>query len=201
MTGLITNDKLRIFSLYGGDIDRLLRINKTADIETFGENLGENWEQISSKLQDLELISKRLSSYDYTKQTLTELEEITDEESFQTLTQKISFYCDFQKIKRILEQIKNWTTLETDTSWAGYENAEEFLVDLNYDIEKINFCDFATLDKLEIEFAPASTYQEISLSNGWSNNFLKIAEDFDSLNKKLKINNHITDEKPWWKLW
>ena len=201
MTDLITKDKLKVFSSYGGDIDGLLRIDKSADIGTFGKNLDRDWGLISSKLQDLDLISRRLASYDFTKQALTELEEITDEESFQILTNKINFYCDFQNVRQILEHIKSWTTSETDTVWAGYDNGEDFLVDLNQDIEKIKFCDFATLDKLEMEFAPTSTYQEISLSNGWGDNFLKLAEDFDSLHKKITTNNYEADKKQWWKFW
>lgn len=201
MTNLITKDKLRIFSSYGGDIDGLLRINKSADIEIFGKSLDKDWELISSKLQDIDLISERLASYDYTKQTLTDLEEITDNDTFQILTAKILFYNDFQKIRQILEQIRSWTTNETDTVWAGYDNGKEFLIDLNQDIEKIKFCDFATLDKLEIEFSPTSTYQEISLSNGWGNTFLKLSEEFDYLHKKIKITNCEANKKQWWKFW
>ncbi len=201
MKDLITKDKLKIFSSYGGDLDGLSRINKSADIETFGKSLDKVWGLISNKLQDLDLISRRLTSNDFTKQTLTELEEIADEESLQILTAKINFYSDFQKVRQILENIKSWTTNETDTVWAGYDNGEEFLIDLNQDIEKIKFCDFATLDKLEMEFAPASTYQEISLSNGWGDNFLKLAEDFDILHKKIMTNNYNVDKKQWWKVW
>jgi hypothetical protein len=201
MTDLITRDKLRIFSSYGGDIDGLLRNNKSTDIVIFGKSLDKHWGVISSKLQDLDLISKRLASYDYTKQTLIELEEITDTEAFQILTTKISFYNDFQKVRQILEQIQSWTTNETDTVWAGYNNGEEFLIDLNQDIEKIKFCDFATLDKLEMEFAPTSTYQEISLSNGWGNNFLKLVEEFDTLHKKIMTNNYEADKKTVVEIW
>jgi len=201
MTDLITKDKLRIFSSYGGDIDGLLRYNKSADINIFGKSLDKDWGLISSKLQDLDLISKRLASYDYSKQTLTDLEEITDNESFQIFTNKINFYNDFQKVRQILERIKSWTTNETDTVWAGYVNAEEFLVDLNQDIEKIKFCDFTTLDKLKIEFAPTSTYQEISISNGWGDEFLKLAENFDNLYEKITTNKYVADKKQWWKFW
>jgi hypothetical protein len=201
MTDLITKDKLRIFSFYGGDFDGLLRYNKSVDFDIFGKNLDKDWGLISSKLQDLYLISKRLASYDYSKQSLTELEKITDEESFQIMTGKINFYSDFQKVRQILEHIKSWTTNETDTAWAGYENGREFLVDLNQDIEKIKFCDFKTLDKLVMEFASTSTYQEISLSNGWGDNFLKLAESFDKLHKQITTNNYEVDKKQWWEFW
>lgn len=199
MTYLITKKTLRIFSSYAGDIDGFLRHGKPADIEFFGKSPDKYWWLISSKLQDIDLISRRLASYDYTKKVLTELKEITDDEGFQILTAKINFYSDFQNIRQMLEEIRSWTTPQTDTVWAGYDNAEEFLADLNQDIEKIKFCDFATLNKLAMEFAPTSTYQEISLSNGWGDKYLTLAADFDKLYERIANNNYTEDKKKWWK--
>ncbi|MCO5236022.1 MAG: hypothetical protein M9933_07100 [Chitinophagaceae bacterium] len=81
--------------------------------------------------------------------------------------------------------------------YISYDNADEFLTDLNADIEKVNFCDFAILDKLEIEFAPTSTYQELSLSNGWRESFLELAKQFDQLNEKLKKYEYSDNKKQW----
>ena len=200
-TERINKEQLKIFNSYGGDIDGFLRMNKTYEKEIFGEHLDEKWTFLTNTLQDFELIAKRLSSYDYTKNVLTEINEKTDGETFRLLTSKIGFYDDFQKVRDILETIKDYTNKDTDTVWAGYDNADEFLTDLNADIEKVKFCDFATLDKLEMEFAPTSTYQELSLSNGWSENFLELAKRFDKLNEKLKKHEYSDNKKHWWKFW
>ena len=200
MTERINKEQLKIFNSYSGDIEGLVRMNRTTDQEIFGEHLDDKWNFITNLLRDIELIAKRLTSYDYTKNALIEIEEKTDKETFQLLTSKIGFYGDFQKVREILETIKGYTDKDTDTIWAAYDNADEFLTDLNADIEKIKFCDFATLDKLEMEFAPTSTYQEISLSNGWSKNFLELAEQFDKLKEKLKKTNTAPIKK-WWKFW
>lgn len=181
----INIEKLRIFNSYDGDIDGFCRNNKANEKEIFGENLSKNWTFITNIIQDLELISKRQTSYEYAKKTFTELEKNTDKETFELLTQKVDFYSDFQKVRQILEQIRNLTKPETDTVWAGYDSSVDFLNDLNQYIEKIEYCDFETLNKLEMEFAPTSTYQEISLSNGWSAKFLEIAEQFDKLHDRL----------------
>lgn len=201
MTDRINIEKLKIYSSYGGDIDGICRNNRQSEKTIFGDNLDKTWTLISTKLQEIELISKRLTSYDFAKNTLTELYETTDAESFKLFTDKIPFYKDFQKVRQILETIKGWTTDETDTVWAGYDNGKEFLVDLNIDIEKIKFCDFETLDKLNMEFAPTSTYQEIYLSNGWGNEFLKLAEQFDKLYEKIKSHKRTENKKEWWKFW
>ena len=147
------------------------------------------------------MISKRLTSYDYAKNTLTELQETTDNETFKLLTSKIPFYADFHKIRQIIETIKSWTTRETNTVWAGYDDSEAFLFDLNSDIEKTTFCDFTTLEKLNMEFAPTSTYQELSLSNGWSDEYLKLAKQFDKLFIKIKRYEKSDGKDNWWKFW
>ncbi len=201
MKELLNREQLKIYNSYGGDIDGICRNNRPAEKAAFGDNLESTWSLISNKLQDIELISKRLTSFDYTKNTLTELYKKSDDETYKLFTDKIPFYNDFQKVKSILETIKSWTTDETDTVWAGYDNGKEFLIDLNTDIEKIGFCDFETLDKLNMEFAPTSTYQEISLSNGWANEYLKLAEQFDNLYKKLKSKQTIENKKKWWQFW
>lgn len=112
---------------------------------------------------------------------MTDKMKESDAATFRTSSNKIPFYAEFQEIGKILETIKSYTTSETDTVWAGYDSGEAFLIDLNNDIERIKSIDFETLAKLEMEFGPTSTYQEISLLNGWGNEFLILAEQFDKL--------------------
>jgi hypothetical protein len=188
MIHLINIEKLKVYISYGGDIEGIRRSNRQNEKVIFGDSLDATWALISTKLQDIELISKGLTSYDHTRSTLTELYEVTDAESFKLFTDKIPFYADFQKVRQILETIKAWTTDETNTLWAGYDSGKEFLIDLIADIEKIKYCDFETLEKLKMDFAPTSTYQEVSLSNGWADEYLKLAAQFDSLYMRIKAN-------------
>ncbi|MFY7733681.1 MAG: hypothetical protein ACOVSR_09380 [Bacteroidia bacterium] len=58
---------------------------------------------------------------------MTELYKKSDVETYKLFVDKISFYNDFQKVKHILETIKSWTTDETDTVWAGYDNGKRIL--------------------------------------------------------------------------
>lgn len=194
MTDHLNIDKLKIYNSYGGDFDGICRNNRPAEKAVFGDDLNSTWTFITNKLQDIELISKRLTSFDYTKNTLTELSKKSDSETYKLLIEKIPFYNDFQKVKYILETIKKWTIEETEKVLAGYDNRKEFLIDLNEDIEKIEFCNFETLDKLNIEFAPTSTYQELSLSNGLADEFIKLAEEFDKLYANIK-SQKMTDNK------
>jgi hypothetical protein len=201
MTDLLNREKLQIYNLYNGDIDGVFRNNRPTEMAVFGDSLDITWELISNKLQDIELISRRLTSYDYTKKILTELFEKSDAETFKLFTDKIPFYDDFQNVRHILETIKGLTTDEADAVWAGYDNGKDFLIDLNSDIEKIIFCDFETLDRLNLEFAPTSTYQELSLSNGWTDDYIELSARFDKLYVKIKRQKTVSGKTEWWKFW
>jgi hypothetical protein len=41
-------------------------------------------------------------------------------------------------------------------------------------------------DILKVEFAPTSTIQEIAMSNGWHDEYLKLSTKFDKEIEKLK---------------
>ena len=202
MTTLITIDKLKLYNNFGGYIDGFSRKNTKKIKKVFRDDADNAWATISSKLQDIELISKRLSAQDYTDKTLRELKEICDTQSFEALTSKIKFYSDFQIVAEILQEIKNKINLDTDTIWAGFDTVDIFLKELSEDIENIKLCNFKTLDKVNIEFAVTSTYQELSMSNGWSDDYLILAEKFDKVYEEITNPKNIeTEEKPWWKFW
>lgn len=78
MTIIININRLKLYNAYKGDIDSLLRMNSKKHEQVFGNDFDNAWAIISSKLQDIELITKRLSSQDYTAKTLKELKEICD---------------------------------------------------------------------------------------------------------------------------
>lgn len=102
---------------------------------------------------------------------------------------KAEYFEDFQKVAELLLQIKSCITEESDTVWAGFDNVEAFLAELDKDIDNIQQCDFQTLKKVHIEFLPTCTYQELSLSNGWSEMYLQLAIEFDAIYERLKEKN------------
>ncbi len=96
-------------------------------------------------------------------------------------------------LKDVLEFI---ATGDTDVAWSHYETEEEAVIDLKAHIAKLENDDFSAIEDIKILFAPTGPLQEISLSNGWGNSFLGLAEKFDNatLNEKDK-------RKSWWKFW
>ena len=179
---MVTTEKLKVFEKYGGDIDGLARIGSEHEKQLFDSN---EWATIDILYQDIELITKRLVSHTYIEQTLKRLKENCDKSSFDFLIKKLYFFHDFQKVADILRQVKLKIQHDTDTVWAGVETPVEFIEELNQDIENIEFCEFSALEKIQFYFLPTGKYQEISISNGWGDEFIEFAENFDKVYEAL----------------
>ena len=83
-------------------------------------------------------------------------------------------------IIEILETIKK-LILEprTDISWSTFDNKDDLIVEIDAHIQKLKLKDFSKVRYLILLFAPTSDFQEISLSSGWSKDYLNISERFD----------------------
>lgn len=51
------------------------------------------------------------------------------------------------------------------------------------------------LDTFKTHYLPTATFQEVSLSNGWVDEFLLLAEEYDKLYEKLKKKSQHTTIK------
>ncbi|GAB3668451.1 hypothetical protein GCM10028791_43830 [Echinicola sediminis] len=199
---MITLEKIIIFNSYGGDIDRLARGGRDYEKKLFVNN---DWSLIDSFYQDIELINKRLSAQTYTNQTIAKLKANCDDESWDWFTNRIEFYKDFQNVAGILKEIKTLVTKDTDTVWTGFDNADMFLDELNQDIDKIENCDWQALEKVHVEFLPTCTYHELSMSNGWSDKYLKISTGFDKIYEQMTEGKTAHNSalpkagRSWWK--
>jgi phosphoenolpyruvate carboxylase len=179
---MITIEKIKIFNNYGRDIDGLARVGRDFEKKLFDND---DWSLIDNLFQDIELINKRLAAQTYIVQTFAKLKDNFDHDSYQLFVSKIECYRDFQKVANILKQIRDFISKDTDTAWAGFDNADKFLLELNQDIEKIENCDYQTLEKVNVEFLPTCTYQELSISNGWSDIYLKLSTDLDKIYERM----------------
>lgn len=190
---MITTEKLKIFDKYKGDIDAFARIGRETEKTVLTDN---DWQLIDSFKQDIELINKGLSSSDFNSKTIAQIKNNTDKNAFDTLSKQIVGFNDFQKIGQLLRKIKAKIQDDTDVLWTHYNDTKTFIEDLESDIKSIENCDRKTLEKIKINFLPTSTYQEISLSNNWSEEFLRIASEFDNLYNRITV---INDRKNFFK--
>jgi hypothetical protein len=94
---------------------------------------------------------------------------------------------DFQKIIEILTTILNKVNAETDVAWTQFNTPQELVDELTNDIRKLRACDYETLENVYLMFLPTGSLQELSISNGWEDEYLKLADQFDTCYEKLKI--------------
>ena len=180
---MLTIEKIKIYNKFGGDIDGFSRGGKTSEENLFDDN---DWSLIDEFEQDIKIISDRLVSEEYREKALKKLREKCDKKTVEYFTSKIPFYTDFKEISKIIGIIKAKINSETDTVWAEFDNPDILIKELDSDQKKIELLDFETLEKIMIDFLPTSTYQELAISNGWSEEYMEIANNFDSIYKRIK---------------
>ena len=93
---------------------------------------------------------------------------------------------NLERIIEIIEAVKSKITNESDVIWAGYEEPVELREEIERDLIELKEGNFDKLDTFKTHFLPTATFQEVSLSNGWGDEFIVLAEEYDKLYEKLK---------------
>ncbi|MFX3633579.1 MAG: hypothetical protein ACE3L7_24825 [Candidatus Pristimantibacillus sp.] len=70
---------------------------------------------------------------------------------------------------------------DTDVTWSNYRSVEEALSALNTYINRLNKGDKSVFSEIQLLFAPTGSLQEISISNGWSNEYIELSSRFDHI--------------------
>ncbi|TCO65860.1 hypothetical protein [Actinocrispum wychmicini] len=84
-------------------------------------------------------------------------------------------------LARVLDDVLTVvTTTEQDTSWTRrWDTADEMVRELSDHRDRVRLGDLSTLPELKFLFAPTGPLQDVSLSSGWGELFLRLAERFD----------------------
>lgn len=90
------------------------------------------------------------------------------------------------RLIEMLKQIKSRTGKDADTSWSSYDDPQELRDELDDYISQLTDGNEEVLDTLNLLFAPTSTFQELSIANDWSDEYLTMAEEFDKIYEKIK---------------
>jgi hypothetical protein len=81
---------------------------------------------------------------------------------------------------KVLEESKHFLVKpENCFDWSSWENAEEAISEIDALILAIKSGNRPKKLDLEVLFAPTGPIQEVSLSSGWGNEFLRLASKFD----------------------
>ena len=74
---------------------------------------------------------------------------------------------------------------ENDFTWSSWESKDSAIVEIQGLIQKIQNKKIPENLSISILFAPTGPMQEVSLSSGWGDAFLKIADRFDKIEKAI----------------
>jgi hypothetical protein len=86
---------------------------------------------------------------------------------------------EISKIIEVLKILRDKITDDSDVAWTRYESPGHLRQDIDKNIELLTTGNLSSLSDLQLMFAPTGVFQEISISNGWGDEFLKISQTFD----------------------
>ena len=78
---------------------------------------------------------------------------------------------------------------ENDFSWSYWEDSEEAKNEITELLSVVKAHTLPERVEVSVLFAPTGPLQEISLSSGWAEPFLKVAEKYDQVEKLLWPNS------------
>ncbi|WP_343636128.1 hypothetical protein [Fluviicola sp.] len=93
---------------------------------------------------------------------------------------------DQEILLQILEIIKSTINPETELIFSYFESVEKLIRELDELSEAVKNGNLESLEELSMHFAPTSSFQELSIQNGWSDEYLKLAESFDRIYSNYK---------------
>ena len=101
---------------------------------------------------------------------------------------------EIKEIIRLLKIIKKYVSIkDCDVTMSTFNTSEEVIKNIDTHITKLSESDISKINELIVLFLPTSDFQEISISNGWSKEYLVISKEFDSLvqlvKKRIKYKN------------
>lgn len=92
---------------------------------------------------------------------------------------------DIAEIIAILNEVRILINSEyTDLTWSRYETLEDVLNEIDLHISRLKENNILYLSELTIIFAPTGSFQEVSISNGWGNEYIQLASRFDAAIEK-----------------
>ena len=87
---------------------------------------------------------------------------------------------------QVLNSTRQYLALpQNDFTWSSWHSAEDALAEMDALIAQLEQGAIPLHSSVSILFAPTGPIQEVSLSSGWGDDFLKIAARFDEIEPRL----------------
>lgn len=82
-----------------------------------------------------------------------------------------------KKLISVIRETRTYLAREAnDYSWSSWNDQEDALAEIDSILAQL---ENGSLPDIEVLFAPTGPIQEVSMSSGWSREFLQLAEQFD----------------------
>jgi hypothetical protein len=94
-----------------------------------------------------------------------------------------------KEIITILASVKEKINDDSDLIWTSYETPLELRDEIDRCINHLQQNHKQILEEINFHFTPTGTFQEHSMSNGWSEEYSMLAERFDKTYNLLKKNS------------
>lgn len=86
-----------------------------------------------------------------------------------------------QELIEVINKVKAKISDDSDMMWTHYENATKLRDELEAYTQKLRNGDMGSMERIKLLFLPTASLQEHSISNGWADEYLILAEKFDNL--------------------
>lgn len=86
----------------------------------------------------------------------------------------------------VIIRVKKNITNNSDMTYCHYETPTELIELLDKFIIEIENGNMEVIDDLAVDFAPTGNLQEHSISNSWSDQYLIITDEFDSIQRLIR---------------
>ncbi len=91
-----------------------------------------------------------------------------------------------QELISILKTVRVNISDDSDCDWSYFETPQQARSEIDQYIVELKNANMASLPDISTHFAPTAGYQELSLQNGWSDQYIELADKFDTIHSKLK---------------
>lgn len=93
-----------------------------------------------------------------------------------------------KELDAILSLIKEKITDDSDMVWTRFDAPQQLLQEIdNVFLALQNSITYNSIYQLEMLFGPTASLQEHSITNGWGNEFIILAEKIDTISANLKL--------------
>lgn len=100
--------------------------------------------------------------------------------------QNKKLYADLTKeLIEILVAVRAKIDNGSDCDWSYFQSPQEAHNEIDKYISELQNGDLGSLSVISMHFAPTAGYQELSIQNNWSDEYLQLADKFDLIETKL----------------